>query len=201
MDGNMESLVDACKASGTILMVTGDHGMSFPNDSGRGAHEAADVASRKESLMTPLLIFSNKTLKGTGGTYGQECLSPTLLSLLDEPDTMSLADGYPLPVKENPTLYLRSETPENVTVTGNNYNVTVPVSGIYRLDGLENGDYTVSGDNDQINLHLAYDKLIVLTNEHTQNNSALPTWAIYLAIAVFAIIGISVALIVVYTRK
>ncbi len=201
MDGNMESLIDACKTSNTILMVTGDHGMSFPNDTGRGAHEAANVADRKESLMTPLLIFSNKTLKGTGGTYGQECLAPTMLSLLDEPNTMSLSDGEPLPVKEKVSLYIKAENPEDVTITGFNYNTSASFSGIYGFKELEKGDYTIGYNGVKTNVRLDHDVLIDLHDVNAPNSPVIPPWAIYLAASVISLIGICIALKLAWMRK
>lgn len=98
LDDSMGELVDACAETGTALVVTGDHGMSFPDQGKKGAHSAPDVASRNESLLVPLLIYANITAK-SGGVYGQECLAPTLLSLLDEPNTLSVCDGKPIPIK------------------------------------------------------------------------------------------------------
>src|SRR5271157_555810 len=200
LEPEMESLVDVCRASGAILMITGDHGMSFTENSLSGAHAGASVASRKESLMTPLLIYSNKTIKGIGGTYGQECLSPTMLSLLDEPNTMSLSNGEPLPVKDKPTLFLKSRSPENVTITGNNYSVSASVNGIYRLEGLDKGDYTVSYGDTHMNVHLAHDELINIVKSETKSSSGVQMWAIYLALAVVAVVGICVALKLVWRK-
>jgi bisphosphoglycerate-independent phosphoglycerate mutase (AlkP superfamily) len=201
LEPGMESLIDACKGSGTILVVTGDHGMSFSEDSSRGSHENGEAASRNESLLTPLLIYSNKTLKGTGGTYGQECLAPTVLSLLDEPNTMSLGDGEPLPVKEKPTLFLRSNGPESVVITGKDYKLTASIDGIYRLDGLEKGDYIVSYDKGEIKVHLTHDELVDILEKNTQRPPILPIWAIYLIIAIVAVIGMLAALKLAWMRK
>ncbi len=98
LDDSMGGLVDACGETGTALIVTGDHGMSFPAQGKKGSHSAQQSASRNESLLVPLLIYANITAKG-GGTYGQECLAPTLLALLDEPNTLSVCDGKPIPIK------------------------------------------------------------------------------------------------------
>jgi hypothetical protein len=201
LEPEMERLIDTCGASGTVLIVTGDHGMSFSEDNSRGSHAGEEASSRNESLLTPLLIYSNKTLKGGGGTYGQECLAPTVLSLLDEPDTMSLSDGEPLPVKEKPTLFLRSKSQKNVSITGDNYSTTASVNGIYRLGGLEKGDYVVSYDGGQIKVHITHDELIDILEENKQSSPALPVWVIYLIIAIVTIIGIIAALRLAWMRK
>lgn len=204
LDDDMESLIDICKASGAILMVTGDHGMSFAEGSLKGAHASSAVSSRNESLLTPLLVYSDKAVKGAGGTYGQECLAPTLLSLLDEPNTMSLSDGEPLPVKEKPTLFLKAESPANVTVTGLSYAKTVSFSGIYSFTGLDKGDYTVTDGGGEKSVHLAHDELIDISedvNRNSQGSPAVPTWAAYVAAAAVSVVGVCAALTIARSRK
>jgi 2,3-bisphosphoglycerate-independent phosphoglycerate mutase len=199
MDGDIGALVDACEASGTVLLVTGDHGMSFPDGQKKGSHAALSVASRSESLLVPLLIYANMT-PGYGGTYGQECLAPTLLSLLDEPDTMSLGDGDPLPVKEKPTLFLRSKSPVTVNVTGFHWGITASVDGIYRISGLEKGDYTVRYDNADHVIKLSHDELIDI-NEAAQETLPVSPWMAYGAAAIISTAGIVAALKLAWARK
>lgn len=192
MDDDLGSLVDACERTDTLLMVTGDHGMSFKSPTAKGAHESADVAGRNESLLTPLFIYSNKSLPG-GGTYGQECLAPTLLSLLDEPNTLSMCDSIPLPIKDNPTLFLRSESPMNVTVTGPGLNISTEFKGTYRLTGLEKGDYTIRYEGIWEDVRLDHD-VVVDVRKDGQTAQALPPWIIYIPAAIFSVAGIAAAL-------
>jgi len=199
IDGDMNRLVDVCKASGTALMITGDHGMSFKNESAKGAHASLNVAYRKESLMVPLFIYSNVTARGEG-LYGQESIAPTLLALLDEPNIMSLSDGEPLPVKEKPTLYLTSKEHEDVTITGPNFNRTVSFSGLYRIKGLEKGDYVVSYGSVQRTVHLDHDEIVDL-REDERSPPTIPPWMGYLAVAGISIAGISIALTLAWTRR
>lgn len=199
LDSDLEGIVDACTASGTLLIVTGDHGMSFPDEGKKGSHSAPQSASRNESLLVPLLIYSNVTIKSSS-VYGQECLAPTLLSLLDEPDTMSMGDGEPLPVKEKPTLYLASKDLKDVTVTGPDFNRTSSFSGLYKIMGLEKGDYTVSYGGTQRAVHLDHDELLDL-KEEGQSPPAVPPWMVYLAAAGISVTGISVALKLAWARK
>lgn len=199
LDGDIDGLIDACEASGTLLIVTGDHGMSFPDDSKKGSHAAPQVASRNESLLVPLLIFSNITME-SGGIYGQECLAPTLLSLLDEPDTMSLGDGEPLPVKERPALYLRSKSPVSVTVSGNGLNASASFSGLYHIKGLEKGGYMVSYGGTQTTVHLVHDEILDL-KEGGQSPPVVPPWMAYVAVAGISVAGICVALKLAWMRR
>lgn len=198
MDGDIGELIDACEASGAVLMITGDHGMSF-KEGGRGFHSAADVASRKESLMAPLLIYSDRVPKGNS-TYGQECLAPTLLALLDEPNTMSLSNGEPLPVKQKPTLFLESGSPAQATVTGNGMDASASFDGIYKFTGLEKGDYVVSYGRAQKAIRLEHDELVDV-GESMQSSPAVPPWMVYLAVAGISAAGICIALALAWMRR
>ncbi|AFD00225.1 putative arylsulfatase A and related enzyme [Methanocella conradii HZ254] len=129
LDDAMGGLVDACEETGTILMVTGDHGMSFPDQGKKGSHSAPDVASRNESVLVPLLIYPNTTMI-SGGVYGQECLAPTLLSLLDEPNTLSVCDGEPIPIKDRPALYSKMDTGEQAKPSSHTWMAYAAVAGI-----------------------------------------------------------------------
>jgi len=199
MDAEVGKLIDVCAASDTILMITGDHGMSFKESGGRGSHAAPDAASRKESLVVPLLVYADKAAGG-GGTCGQECLAPTLLSLLDEPDTLSLCDGKPLPVKDKPSLFINSEKPVTVTVTGVGFSVKASFTGTCRLGGLDKGDYTVHYGGAQRTVHLAHDELICL-EEYEQAGPLVPPWIAYTAIVCISATGILVALKLAWSRK
>ncbi len=192
MDGDVGKLVDACEASDTVLMITGDHGMSFKESGGRGSHAAPDAASRKESLTVPLLVYTDNA-SGGGGTYGQECLAPTMLALLDEPNTMSLSDGEPLPVKEKPALYLASKEFTDVTITGSNFNRTISFSGIYRITGLEKGDYVVSSGGARRAVRLGHDELVAV-REDAASPPAVSPWMVYLTVAGISIAGTGIAL-------
>ena len=110
LDRGLASLADACEASGDVLLVTADHGMSFKSLASKGSHASGEASRRNESRLAPLLVFSE--VSGIrSGTFGQECLAPTLLSLMECPDTLSIADGESIPVSDSPSLYLISDAP------------------------------------------------------------------------------------------
>jgi hypothetical protein len=199
MDRDVGAHIDACEASDTILMITGDHGMSFKEATTRGTHSAPDVASREESLMVPLLIYSDKA-RGGNGTYGQECLAPTLLAMLDEPNTMSMSDGKPLPVKEKPSLYLRSRSPVHAAVTGNGLDISAAFDGLYKITGLDKGDYLVSSGGVQKAIRLDHDELVDI-GEDGPSPPAVPPWMVYLAVAGISAAGITIALALARMRR
>lgn len=104
LDARLSSLADACLADDIALLVTADHGMSFKSSGSKGSHASGEASTRNESRLAPLLVFTQKNMKRSG-TYGQECVAPTLLSLMECPDTLSLMDGVPLTSGDSPSSY------------------------------------------------------------------------------------------------
>lgn len=201
LDAPLNDLIDVCNRSDVLLMVTGDHGMSFSENSMKGSHASAKVAGRNESLMVPLLIYDNESLK-SGGTYGQECVAPTLLALVDEPNTLSLCDGQPLPVNERPTLYVRSKSSKNVTLSGSGLHRSATINGIYRFGGLQQGNYTIIYDGMSKEVCLQHDELIDLPEDGDRPSPAgIPPLAGYVAAAALSAAGIIAALKLVWGRR
>ncbi len=193
LDPGLRELIDACYRSNVTLLVTGDHGMSFKDSSSKGSHASVDVAARNESTLVPLLIYSNnKEVKGSG-LYTQEDLAPTLLSLLDCPDTLSICDGESLPVKNKPTLYLRSKQSVNVTLTGLESPDSISFSGIYAFKDLDQGGYSIKSGDYEKDIDLRVDMLVDIPEEG-QTSSAFPLWSAYAAAGVVSIAGIIAAL-------
>ncbi len=110
LDAVLSSLLKACQKDGVILLVTADHGMSFKSAGSKGTHASGDASIRNESRLAPLLVFTGDAGKRSG-TGGQECVAPTLLSLMECPDTLSLEDGVPLMSGNSPSLYLDNVGP------------------------------------------------------------------------------------------
>ncbi len=193
LDPGLQELIDACYRSNVTLLITGDHGMSFKDASSKGSHASASMATRNESTLVPLLIYSNnKEVKGSG-MYTQEDLAPTLLSLLDCPDTLSMCDGESLPVKDRPSLYFRSKQQVNVTLTGLKSSDAFSFSGIYAVKDLDQGIYSIKAGDYEKDIDLRADMLVDVPEEG-QTSSALPLWSAYAAAGVVSIAGIIAAL-------
>lgn len=110
LDAMLSSLADACREGGLILLVTADHGMSFKSPGSKGSHASGEASMRNESRLAPLLVFTGDAEK-ISGNGGQECVAPTLLSLMECPDTLSLGDGEPLMSGDSPSLLSVSVEP------------------------------------------------------------------------------------------
>ena len=64
--------------------------MSFKSPVSKGSHASGDALQQNESRLAPLLVSypARRYL-------GQGCLAPTLLSLMECPDTLTIEDGKP----------------------------------------------------------------------------------------------------------
>jgi hypothetical protein len=113
---------------------------------------------------------------------------------------MSLSNGEPLPVKEKPTLFLESKSPVQVAVSGNGVNASASFEGVYRLTGLEKGDYLLSYGGARKTVRLEHDELVDM-GEGVQSPPAVPPWVVYLVVACISAAGICIALSLAWTRR
>jgi hypothetical protein len=192
IDAGMASLADACKASGTVMVITADHGMGFKSPASKGSHASGEASLINESRLAPLLVFSDVSGIKTG-TFGQECLAPTLLSLMECPDTMSIADGEPIPVSDSPSLYLISDASAVVTVDGPGQSQTVTVNGTCRVGPLSIGRYTITAPTGTIAVELDRDQTIKIADGKAPVGWKWD-WLPYAAVALISVTGLAVAL-------
>jgi hypothetical protein len=192
LDAGIASLSDACKASGSVMAVTADHGMSFKSPGSKGSHASGEASLQNESRLAPLLVFSE--VSGIrSGVFGQESLAPTLLSLIECPDTLIIEDGEPIPVSDSPSLYLISSAPVKVTVDGPGLSRMETVNGTCHIGPLDQGRYTISSP--------AGTKTVTLDHDLTINVDGQPVamgwgwhWLPYAGVAIFSVAGLAVTL-------
>ncbi|HEY3272679.1 MAG TPA: arylsulfatase [Methanocella sp.] len=192
LDPGLALLAEACQASGDVLLVTADHGMSFKSPASKGSHASGEASLQNESCLAPLLVFSE--VSGIrSGTFGQECLAPTLLSLMECPDTLTIEDGEPIPVSDSASLYLISDAPENVLIEGPGFTRSVTVNGTCRIGSLSAGRYTISS--------LSWTRAVELDRDRTvkigDREAAVGwnwDWLPYAAVATISALGLAVAL-------
>lgn len=188
---DLSVLIDACRATNTTLVLTADHGMSFGSATSKGSHESEPAASRNESRLVPMAIMSPSNLSGKG-IYGQECLAPTLLSLADCPDTLSLADGQPVPMGDRFSLYLICDKPSQISLDGPGVSQQVQVNGTWRFSDLAAGIYTISNGQSTMNVSVSHDETITLSPEKESNGVVPPVQ--YILAALVPLAGIAIAL-------
>ena len=194
LEPKLAELVDVCRESGTVLVITADHGMSFKSTSSRGAHSSAEAAGRNESLLIPLLIFTDEPAVCSDEIYGQECVAPTLLSLMGCQQGMTMCDGEALPWNDRPALQLESMVPVNVTIAGPGFGKTALVNGTLRMGGLEKGEYRIEAAGHVQEVLLTHDTVVRLASS-SPGQSELPAFAIFLAAGGLAAAGIVAVMI------
>jgi hypothetical protein len=101
LDAPLGRLVEACESEGVLLLITADHGMSFPSAGGKGGHSSSKYSSLPESVWVPAVYL------GPGvddiiisGNWSQVDLGPTLLNLLDIRTALPLSEGRVIPVSK-----------------------------------------------------------------------------------------------------
>jgi hypothetical protein len=201
LDEPVSDLIKACNETGTVLMITGDHGMSFKHEYSKGSHSSFEVASRNESLLTPFLIYTDSEVrKSNYKIYGQECFAPTALSLMECPNTLTMCNAATIPVLEEPALYIRSAGPANITITGMGIEQNHTINGIQKVSSLEKGVYTISSGGIVKNIMLDSDMVVDI---YPDNDTVfkLPEYTAYLLSASAAFAGIIFALRLFRSRK
>lgn len=193
LDPGLAELAAVCRESGTVLAITADHGMSFKSQSSRGAHSSAEAMVRNESLLVPLMIYTDEQAHGSTDIYGQECVAPTLLSLMGCPQGMTMCDGEAISWNDRPALQLEAMGPVNVTLTGPGFKKTVPVNGTLRMGGLEKGEYRIESAGHIQGVYLAHDTVVRLATS-SPGQSELPAFAMFLAAGCIAAAGIAIAM-------
>jgi len=171
IDRDLYSLYDAAEENDIALFFTADHGMSFAKkDARRGGHSSRKYSSRQESLRIPFEILSPNVNGGVvDGEYGQEDIAPTILSVLDLPDTLQYADGEALNIKSYASIFVDTDTEYNVSLWNNGVRMTggsdselifsgLPLNSSYRIEASGSG-----GEYDE-ELFLDSDKQFSLRN-------------------------------------
>lgn len=193
LDPGLSALASACRSSGTLLIVTADHGMSFKTRSSKGAHASADVSARNESLLIPLMVFTDRPLEPCADVSGQECVAPTLLSLMGCNQYLSVGDGEALPWNDRPALQIVADRPENVTISGPGMARSEVVNGTLRLDGLEKGVYRLESPAGAQEINLTRDTVVQLAVP-ASGKSDWPVSLLFCLAAALAVAGLAAAL-------
>ncbi len=101
LDAPLGRLIEACESNNAILLITADHGMSFPSTEGKGGHSSAKYSSRTESVAVPA-VFVGPGVDDLilAGNWSEMDLVPTLLDLLGLTPDLPLSEGRVIPVSK-----------------------------------------------------------------------------------------------------
>lgn len=111
LDRDIYPLYTTSRENNIALFFTADHGMSFAaKNAKRGGHASGNYAIKPESLRTPLVIMSPNTETGAiEGEYHLCDIAPTLLSVLDLPQSLQYADGKNINIKNYATIFVKAD--------------------------------------------------------------------------------------------
>lgn len=161
LDAPLGRLAEACQRNGIVLVVTADHGMSFPAPGkSKGAHASGKYSSRLESLRIPLVVrgpgVDNLSLSGV---WSQVNIAPTLLGLLGIPENLSESAGIPL--KKSYNLRVTGAKGEVAIYRGEDLVANASGEEII-FKGLPRGIYTIRSSSTPAQICLNGDKMLNL---------------------------------------
>ena len=162
LDAPLGRLAEACRRNGIVLVVTADHGMSFPaSGKSRGAHASGKYSTRLESLRIPLVVrgpgVDNLSLSGV---WSQVNIAPTILELLGIFGNFSeSATGIPL--KKSYDLLVAGAKGEVAIYRGEDLVANASGEEI-TFKGLPRGIYAIKSGSTSVQLCLNGDKVLNL---------------------------------------
>lgn len=165
LDAPLGRLVEACEENDVLLLITADHGMSFPSGQGKGGHSSAKYSSRTESLAVPaVFIGSGVDDLILAGDWSEVDLAPTLLDLLGLCPALPLSEGRVIPVSKCFDLEVDSGKVAEVEVRRDG-NLVARATGDsrYIFRNLDRGTYSVESAGRGTAVHLCGDQSIDLS--------------------------------------
>ena len=165
LDVPLGRLVEACESEGILLLITADHGMSFPSGKGKGGHSSSKYSGQTESLSVPAVFL------GPGvddiiisGHWSQVDLGPTLLDLLNIRAALPLSEGRVIPVSKLSDLTVDAGRVAEVEVIKNGTLVARATGDSrYIFRDLERGTYAVEAGGRMALVQLSGDEEIDLS--------------------------------------
>jgi 2,3-bisphosphoglycerate-independent phosphoglycerate mutase len=162
LDAPLGQLAEACQRNGIVMVVTADHGMSFPKPGkSKGAHASGKYSTRLESLRIPLVVrgpgVDNLSLSGV---WSQVNIAPTILELLDIRENFSdSATGIPL--KKSYDLLVAGAKGDVAIYRGEDLVANASGEEI-TFKALPRGIYTIKSGSTPVQICLNEDKMLNL---------------------------------------
>ncbi|MGA9098816.1 MAG: alkaline phosphatase family protein [Methanotrichaceae archaeon] len=194
LDAPLGKLIETCRRHNVLLLVTADHGMSFPDEKGKGGHSASKFSDRLESLRMPLAIFGPGVDEiHLGGIWFEEDIAPTILDLLGLP--WNISSSKPLPIKDSYDLHVTNASGEVSLYKDGKPIANASGDNNYIFKGLKRGLYTVSCGNNSLNICLNGEYSVNLAASASGNDSGNDTRKIIGIILIIAINTIGIIVI------
>jgi hypothetical protein len=146
LDRDIYPLYTTARENNIALFFTADHGMSFAaKNAKRGGHASGKYATKMESLRIPFVIMSNNTVTGVfNGNYSEGDIAPTLLSVLDLPNSLQYADGKTINVKKYATIFVKADKEYSVSLWNDGQKVSESSGSELIFAGMPlNTNYTI----------------------------------------------------------
>jgi 2,3-bisphosphoglycerate-independent phosphoglycerate mutase len=164
LDAPLGKLKEACLERNAVLLITADHGMSFP-DKGKGGHASTTYSRRLESLRIPLAVFGPGVEElSLGGIRFEEEIAPTVLSLLGLPQNLSCSSP-PLPLKERYQLEVRGARGSIELLQKGEPLASLPGEEDCLFQGLKRGSYTLRSRSGSQEICINGDRVVTLSEE------------------------------------
>jgi 2,3-bisphosphoglycerate-independent phosphoglycerate mutase len=167
LDRDIYPIYTTARENNIALFFTADHGMSFASKNARrGGHASGKYATNLESLRIPLDIISPNTVAGVfNGEYRQGDIAPTLLSVLDLPQSLQYADGKSINVKNYATIFVKMDKEYTVSLWNDGQKVSESKGMELIFTGMPlNTNYSIkaagAGKTHEERLFLDSDKLL-----------------------------------------
>ena len=167
LDAPLGRLVEACEARGVLLLITADHGMSFPSDQGKGGHSSAKYSSQPESVMVPAVFVGPGVDEiAVTGNWSEVDLAPTLLDLLGNSPDLPLSEGRVIPVSKRYDLVVGTGKVADVEVRRDGSLVARAAGDSrYIFRSLDRGSYSVESAGQKASVYLDCDRAVDLLDE------------------------------------
>ncbi|HID27689.1 MAG TPA: hypothetical protein EYP22_07725 [Methanosarcinales archaeon] len=166
---NILDLYNICVNNNIALIITADHGMTFPSLGARGGHASSKYSSAIESKRIPFIIIApNVKSQVIKETYYQADLAPTLLRVLNIPNNLQYSDGNIIPVIKYVNMQVIADSDTSIELwRGNEKVLSAYNDSEFIFLGLESDNYTMrfynSSGMHKYNINLNSDRVFDFT--------------------------------------
>ena len=143
LDAPIGRLAEACRKNNILLVVTADHGMSFPGTKSKGGHSSEKYMNRSESLRVPLVFLGPGVEEmNLGGHWSETDIAPTVIHLLNISINQSW-EGKSLPIQDSYDLLVVGAPGDVSLWEGDELLANATGDHEYNFQGLARGLYTI----------------------------------------------------------